>query len=97
MPKMRRAFVEIVGLRLPPADPSDALERGKRGGRSGRVGGLAVVDEDDAVLVADGLHAVRETGVGAEALLNRVISQTQTAASKRCCARVLKIVGTLEG
>jgi hypothetical protein len=67
MAEMGGAFVEIVGLRLPAADPADALERREcRRGR-GRVGRLAVVDEDDAVLLADALHAVRQAGVGAKA------------------------------
>ena len=67
MAEVRRAFVEIVGLGLPAADPADALERGERRRGRGRVGRLAVVDEEDAVLLADALHAVRQAGIGAEA------------------------------
>ena len=67
---MGRAFVEVVGFRLPAADPADTLERRERGGGRGRVGRLAVVDEQDAVLLADALHAMRQARVGAESAAN---------------------------
>ena len=54
----------------PPAqNPADRRERRQRRSGRGRIGRLAVVDEHDAVLLADALHAVGEAGVGAEALL----------------------------
>ena len=65
MPEVRRAFVQIIGFRLPATNPADLVERGERRSRRGWVSRLAVVDEEHAVTLADALHAVREAGIGA--------------------------------
>src|SRR5947209_8367296 len=77
MAEVRRTFVEIIGLRPTAADPPDVLERGERGGRRRRIGGLAVVDEGNAVLLTDALHAMRQTGVGAKGFIDQVIRKHQ--------------------
>src|SRR4051794_13488065 len=93
---MRRAFVEIVGLGLAAADPADALERGERGGGRGGVGRLAVVDEDDAVLLADAFHSMWESGIGAEAVFDVLIAYVEVLANSDCGCSVVEIVEALE-
>ena len=94
--EMRRAFVEIVGLGLPAADPADALECSERRSRSGRIRRFAVVDEDDAVPLADALHAMWQAGVCAEAILDLCLVHFQGAAASNGGQRVLKIVWSLK-
>src|SRR5437588_1905907 len=96
MAEVRRAFVEIVGLRPTAADPPDVLERGERGGGRGRVGRLAVVDESDTVLLADALHAMRQAGIGAEAVGNLFLCQPKDVSHENGRADVLSIVRPLE-
>src|SRR5258708_1433174 len=89
-------FIEIVGLRLPAADPADAIERGERWSSCGRVGCLAVVDEDDAILLADALHAMRQAGIGAQGLTDCFIGHAQKAADIPGSLTILKVVGPLK-
>ena len=96
MAEMRRTFVETVGLRLSAADPADLVERGERGRGRGRVGRLAVVDEGDAVLFADALHAVGETGVGTEAFLDFAFADAKDTAGLHRSSCILRVVRTLE-
>src|SRR6185503_8110116 len=96
MSEMRCALVEIVGLRLPAANPADALERGERGGGCGGVGRLAVVDERDPFLLADALHSMREAGVSLQSMENLVVVKAELKASVISREDVLQVVGTLE-
>ena len=75
MIEMRLAVVEIVALGQSAQNPVDKWVSGERRGGRGGVGRLAVVDEQDAVLVGDALHAVGKAGVGAEALSHLLTSK----------------------
>ena len=59
-------------LRLAAGDPED-IGKGRQRLRGGvRVGGLGVVDEQHVAAAADLLHAVREAGKAAQAVLQDV-------------------------
>src|SRR5260370_34677152 len=86
----------MAGLRLAAADPADAIERGERWSSCGRVGCLAVVDEDDAILLADALHAMRQAGIGAQGLTDCFIGHAQKAADIPGSLTILEVVGPLK-
>src|SRR5205085_1328091 len=94
--EVRGALIEIIGLRLPAEDPANRRESGERGSGRGRVGRLTVIDEEDAVLLADSLHSVGEAGVGAEAFSYGFCWHSQKLADVHRHGRVFSIVGTLE-
>ena len=81
MAEVRRAFVEIVGLGLPAADPADVLERGERGRGRGRVGRLAVVDEERRRPSRGCAPCGGQAGIGAEGL--RQCHRLDTQSSKQ--------------
>jgi hypothetical protein len=66
-----------VAAASPAADPANAVKRGQSGRGRRRVGRLAVIDEEDTLLLADALHAMRQAGVGSECDLNRWPTDTQ--------------------
>src|SRR6478672_6377085 len=96
MPEMGRAFVEIIRLRLPAADPADTLECGERWSRRGRVRCLAVVDEQHSVALADALHAVRKAGVGAKRVFDTTLRQPQCKAGSNRGGPIFKVVWPFE-
>ncbi|MNE41991.1 hypothetical protein D3C80_1360960 [compost metagenome] len=66
-------------LGLTARDPEDGGVGGQGLTRGVGVGALGVVDEADAVETAHGLHAVRQTGEGQQALDRRVMRHAQGA------------------
>src|SRR5438067_6505755 len=96
MAEVRRAFVEIVGLRLPAADPANFFKCGERRGSGGGVGRLAVVDEQDAVFFAHALHAVREPREGAKGFGDSLLIDFESATNSNSSIRILRVVRSLQ-
>ena len=87
---------EVVRLGLPADDPADARISGERGGGGLGVGGLAVVDEQDAVAFADAFHSVREAGIGAKASGDDFFWQAKGLRNPDCDLRILTIMSALQ-
>src|SRR5262252_1266667 len=58
--KKRRKRLDAAGLRFAARDPEDISETGQSLGGGVRIGGLGIVDEQDPILAADLLHAMRQ-------------------------------------
>ena len=70
-----------AGLRLTAKDPEDVAEAGERLRGQIRIGRLEVVDEEDATLAADLLHAMGKPGERAKALLDLLDRQPERHAA----------------